>query len=62
MFSLMPSLVDPNAQSSRLDPAARLTIGKTIALLVKLGPCPLGSRLNRRPVLRRVAVTHGGRP
>ena len=32
MFSLMPSLVDPNAQSSRLDPAARLTIGKTIAL------------------------------
>ena len=30
-FQLTPSLVDPNAQSSRLDPAARLTIGKRIS-------------------------------
>ena len=30
-FQLTPSLVDPNTQSSRLDPAARLTIGKRIS-------------------------------
>jgi autotransporter translocation and assembly factor TamB len=30
-FQLTPSLVDPNQQSSRLDPAARLTIGKRIS-------------------------------
>jgi hypothetical protein len=30
-FQLTPSLVDPNAQSSRLDPAARLTIGKRLS-------------------------------
>ena len=29
-FQLTPSLVDPNEQSSRLDPAARLTIGKRL--------------------------------
>jgi hypothetical protein len=30
-FSLTPSLVDPNTQSSRLDPGARLTIGKRLS-------------------------------
>ncbi|NOT43400.1 MAG: hypothetical protein HOP14_02210 [Acidobacteria bacterium] len=30
-FQLTPSLVDPKAQSSRLDPAARLTIGKRLS-------------------------------
>jgi translocation and assembly module TamB len=30
-FQITPSLVDPNAQSSRLDPAARLTIGKRLS-------------------------------
>jgi translocation and assembly module TamB len=30
-FQLTPSLVDPNAQSTRLDPAARLTIGKRLS-------------------------------
>ena len=30
-FQLTPSLVTPNANSSRLDPAARLTIGKRIS-------------------------------
>ena len=30
-FQLTPSLVDPNAQSARLDPAARLTIGKRLS-------------------------------
>ena len=30
-FQLTPSLVDPNAQSSRLDPAARLTVGKRLS-------------------------------
>jgi translocation and assembly module TamB len=30
-FQLTPSLVDPNTQSSRLDPGARLTIGKRIS-------------------------------
>ena len=30
-FQLTPSLLDPNAQSSRLDPAARLTIGKRLS-------------------------------
>ncbi|MEQ1575112.1 MAG: translocation/assembly module TamB domain-containing protein [Vicinamibacterales bacterium] len=30
-FQLTPSLVDPTAQSSRLDPAARLTIGKRLS-------------------------------
>jgi translocation and assembly module TamB len=30
-FQLTPSLVDPNAQSSRLDPGARLTIGKRLS-------------------------------
>ena len=30
-FQLTPTLVDPNAQSSRLDPAARLTIGKRLS-------------------------------
>ncbi len=30
-FQLTPSLVDPNAQSSRLDPAARVTIGKRLS-------------------------------
>ena len=30
-FQLTPSLADPNAQSSRLDPAARLTIGKRLS-------------------------------
>jgi len=30
-FQLPPSLVTPNANSSRLDPAARLTIGKRIS-------------------------------
>jgi autotransporter translocation and assembly factor TamB len=30
-FQLTPSLVDPNSQSSRLDPAARLTIGKRLS-------------------------------
>ncbi|MGH9254178.1 MAG: translocation/assembly module TamB domain-containing protein [Vicinamibacterales bacterium] len=30
-FQLTPSLVDPNTQSSRLDPAARLTIGKRVS-------------------------------
>jgi translocation and assembly module TamB len=30
-FQLTPSLVDPNAQSSRLDPGARLTLGKRIS-------------------------------
>ena len=30
-FQLTPSLVAPNANSSRLDPAARLTIGKRIS-------------------------------
>jgi len=30
-FQLTPSLIDPNAQSSRLDPAARLTIGKRLS-------------------------------
>jgi translocation and assembly module TamB len=30
-FQLMPSLADPNEQSSRLDPAARLTIGKRLS-------------------------------
>jgi translocation and assembly module TamB len=30
-FQLTPSLVDPNQQSSRLDPAARLTIGKRLS-------------------------------
>ena len=28
---LTPSLIDPNAQSSRFDPAARLTIGKRLS-------------------------------
>jgi translocation and assembly module TamB len=30
-FQLTPSLLDPNAQSSRLDPAARVTIGKRLS-------------------------------
>jgi len=30
-FQLTPSLADPNEQSSRLDPAARLTIGKRLS-------------------------------
>ena len=30
-FQLTPSLIDPNAQSSRLDPAARLIIGKRLS-------------------------------
>ena len=30
-FQLTPSLVDPNTQSSRFDPAARLTIGKRLS-------------------------------
>jgi len=30
-FQLIPSLVDPNAQSARLDPGARLTIGKRLS-------------------------------
>jgi hypothetical protein len=30
-FQITPSLIDPNAQSSRLDPAARLTIGKRLS-------------------------------
>jgi len=30
-FRLTPSLVDPNAQSARLDPAARVTIGKRLS-------------------------------
>jgi translocation and assembly module TamB len=30
-FQLTPSLVDPNQQSSRLDPAARLVIGKRLS-------------------------------
>ena len=30
-FQLTPSLVDPNAQSARLDPGARLTIGKRLS-------------------------------
>jgi translocation and assembly module TamB len=30
-FQLSPSLVDPNTQSSRLDPGARLTIGKRLS-------------------------------
>jgi hypothetical protein len=30
-FQLTPSLVDPNAQSARLDPAARVTIGKRLS-------------------------------
>jgi autotransporter translocation and assembly factor TamB len=30
-FQLTPSLVDPNTQSSRFDPGARLTIGKRIS-------------------------------
>jgi translocation and assembly module TamB len=30
-FQISPSLVDPNAQSSRLDPAARVTIGKRLS-------------------------------
>ena len=30
-FQLTPSLADPNLQSSRLDPAARVTIGKRIS-------------------------------
>jgi autotransporter translocation and assembly factor TamB len=30
-FQLTPTLVDPNAQSSRLDPAARVTIGKRLS-------------------------------
>jgi translocation and assembly module TamB len=30
-FQLTPSLVDPNAQSSRLDPAARITVGKRLS-------------------------------
>jgi hypothetical protein len=30
-FQFTPSLVDPNEQSSRLDPAARLTIGKRLS-------------------------------
>ena len=30
-FQLTPSLADPNAQSSRLDPGARLTIGKRLS-------------------------------
>jgi translocation and assembly module TamB len=30
-FQLTPSLVDPNTQSSRLDPGARLTIGKRLS-------------------------------
>lgn len=30
-FQLTPSLADPNQQSSRLDPAARLTIGKRLS-------------------------------
>lgn len=30
-FQLTPSLADPNQQSSRLDPAARVTIGKRIS-------------------------------
>ena len=30
-FQLTPSLVDPNQQSSRLDPAARITIGKRLS-------------------------------
>jgi len=35
-FQLTPSLVTPNANSSRLDPAARLTIGKRISERVYL--------------------------
>jgi translocation and assembly module TamB len=35
-FQLTPSLVTPNANSSRLDPAARLTIGKRISNRVYL--------------------------
>jgi len=30
-FQITPSLVDPNTQSTRLDPAARLTIGKRLS-------------------------------
>jgi translocation and assembly module TamB len=30
-FQITPSLVDPNTQSSRLDPGARLTIGKRVS-------------------------------
>jgi hypothetical protein len=30
-FQITPSLVDPNTQSSRLDPAARVTIGKRLS-------------------------------
>jgi autotransporter translocation and assembly factor TamB len=30
-FRLTPSLIDPNTQSSRFDPAARLTIGKRLS-------------------------------
>ena len=30
-FQFTPSLVDPNAQSSRLDPAARVTVGKRLS-------------------------------
>ena len=30
-FQLTPSLVDPNTQSSRFDPGARLTIGKRLS-------------------------------
>jgi translocation and assembly module TamB len=30
-FQLTPSLLDPNAQSTRLDPAARVTIGKRLS-------------------------------
>jgi hypothetical protein len=30
-FQLTPSLIDPNTQSSRLDPGARLTIGKRLS-------------------------------
>jgi translocation and assembly module TamB len=30
-FQLTPSLIDPNSQSSRLDPAARVTIGKRLS-------------------------------
>jgi autotransporter translocation and assembly factor TamB len=30
-FQLTPSLIDPNAQSARLDPAARVTIGKRLS-------------------------------
>ena len=35
-FQLTPSLVDPNAQSSRLDPAARVRIGKRLSERVYL--------------------------